>query len=384
RSASSTPMGFEQRPRSRHSEVDAGPPVALAPRAVLERRAQERVAEALAAVAASGSVAGTPPSPEVLDMLDRADKAVKEGNLTGNGNSAAALYAQALRAKSDSRRAANGLARVHVQLVMNIEQHLDEDELDEAADGIAALQKLPGTDEDVQRLRKNLESQRKVRPLLAHAATLLQQGNALKPEGPGNNALALYRQVLSIDPDNTVAAQGVENIQREVLDKALGAVASDDFKAADAALAQATRILPGSQALQDTRGRIEGIRQQRAASVLSQARTALDSGNVALAKDLKAKALSISPHVQGLDAFDQRLSNASLYAGFQSGQSFSDAFLDMRGRGPAMVVVPIGSFLMGSDNDAEGHQANESPQHEVQISHGFAIGRSEVTVGQFR
>lgn len=378
------PMGFERRPRRSRSELDAGPPVALAPRAVLERRAQKRVADALAAVAASPSSSATPPSPEVVDMLDRADKAFKAGDLAGDSDSAAALYAQALRAKSDSRRAANGLARVHVQLVMNIEQHLDDDELDAAAHGLQWLQDLPGTQTDVKRLQENLASLRQVRPLLARAADLLQHGKALQPAGKNNNALALYRQVLDIDAGNSMAEQGIEHIQRQVLDKALGAVARDDFAAADTALAQATGILPGSQALQDTRGRIEGIRQQRAASVLAQARTALDSGNLKLAKQLKDKALAISPDVQGLDEFNVHISNAMLYAGYQPGQVFSDQFLDIRGRGPAMVVLPVGHFMMGSANDAPDHQADESPVHEVKIADGFAISRSEITVGQFR
>lgn len=380
----SAPMGFESRPRRSHSEIDAGPPVALAPRDVLERRAQKRVADALASVAASASSSSAPPSPEVADMLDRADKAFKAGHLAGDSDSAAALYTQALRAKSDSRRAANGLARVHVQLVMNIEQYLDDDELDAAQDGLQRLQELPGTQADVKRLSQNLSSLRQVRPLLSRAAELLRQGKALAPPGKDSNALALYRQVQSIDADNSVAEQGIEHIQRQVLDKALGAVATDDFAAADAALAQATQILPGSQALQDTRGRIEGIRQQRAASVLAQARTALDSGNLKLANQLKNKALAISPDVQGLDEFNQHMSNAMLYAGYKPGQVFSDQFLDIRGRGPAMVVLPVGHFMMGSASDAPEHQPEESPLHEVSIANGFAISRSEITVGQFR
>lgn len=382
--ATSSPMGFEKRPERNSSQADAGPPVALAPRAVLERRAQQRVAEALASVAASSGKPATPPSPEVKALLERADKAFDAGDLAGGSDSAAALYAKALRAKTDSNRAANGLARVHVQLVMNIEKHLVDGEPDEAGQGLALLKKIPGADKDVERLSSDLEDLRKVRPLLSRAAELLQQGKALEPAGEDGNALALYRQVLAIDTGNPVAEQGIEQIQRKVLDEALGAVASEDFVTADAELAKATRILPGSRALQDTRGRIEGIRRQRAVSVLAQARTALDSGNLELAEKLKKQALSISPDVQGLDDFNQRMSNARLYANYQPGQVFSDRFLDIKGRSPAMVVVATGSFKMGSSDNEKGHQSNESPLHEVRITKGYAIGRSEVTVSQFR
>ncbi len=377
-----SPMGFERRPVRSHSEATAGPPIALAPRAVLERRTRERVAAALASIATASSARPTPPSPEVADLLTRADKALAAGDLAGGSGSAATLYAQALRAKPDSRRAANGLAKVHVQLAMAIEQHMADGEVEAAAHGLQLLRQLPGASADSQRLARSLASLRQVRPLLAKAATLVQQGKALEPKG--DNALALYRKVLSIDAGNAVAEQGIKHIQRQVLDQALGAVATDDFAAADAALARAARILPGSQALQDVHGRIEGIRRQRAASVLAQARTALDSGNLALAEKLKAKALAISPDVQGIDELKQQLHDARLYASFRPGQVFSDRFLDIAGHGPAMVVVPVGSFRMGSPENAAGHDTDESPQHEVQVTQGFAIGRSEITVGQFR
>jgi formylglycine-generating enzyme required for sulfatase activity len=54
---------------------------------------------------------------------------------------------------------------------------------------------------------------------------------------------------------------------------------------------------------------------------------------------------------------------------------------------PEMVVVPAGSFKMGSSNDEperESYQAGtESPQHEVTIAQPFAVGRHAITRGQF-
>ena len=46
---------------------------------------------------------------------------------------------------------------------------------------------------------------------------------------------------------------------------------------------------------------------------------------------------------------------------------------------PTMVVLPEGSFMMGS---ADG-EADEQPRHRVTISEPFAIGKHEVTFGQF-
>jgi formylglycine-generating enzyme required for sulfatase activity len=190
--------------------------------------------------------------------------------------------------------------------------------------------------------------------------------------------------VLQLDPENAVAEQGITTVQRSVLDKALAAVAQNDFATADAALAEAAAILPESQALQDTRGRIEGMRRQNATTMLAQARTALDAGNIDLAAQLAAKAQQISPDLAGIDDFNERMTNARLYASYKPGQVFADRFLDAAGQAPAMVVVPTGTFTMGSPEGETGHDANESPTHEVQVAKGFAMARSTVTIGQFR
>ncbi len=50
---------------------------------------------------------------------------------------------------------------------------------------------------------------------------------------------------------------------------------------------------------------------------------------------------------------------------------------------PEMVVVPAGSFLMGSPESERGRQQDEGPQHKVSIPRPLAIGRTEVTRAQF-
>jgi formylglycine-generating enzyme required for sulfatase activity len=47
-------------------------------------------------------------------------------------------------------------------------------------------------------------------------------------------------------------------------------------------------------------------------------------------------------------------------------------------------VVPHGAFRMGSEESESGSNANERPAHTVRFDRGFAMSRTEVTVGQFR
>jgi formylglycine-generating enzyme required for sulfatase activity len=51
---------------------------------------------------------------------------------------------------------------------------------------------------------------------------------------------------------------------------------------------------------------------------------------------------------------------------------------------PEMVVIPAGSFMMGSPASESGRDDDEGPVHQVTLVRGFALGRTEVTVGEFR
>jgi formylglycine-generating enzyme required for sulfatase activity len=369
-SVAPAPMGQLPEP----SEVDAGPPLTLAPTDVVVARLSKKNTNLPEQLSAD--------TPEVEALIARADKALKAGQLAGGEGSAVTLYEQALKLKPDSRRAAQGLFEVRVRLVAEINQSLAVGDADAADDLLDTLKLIPDAADDVALLQAKLKTLSQVRPLLAKAATLLQQGNADQPKG--DNALELYRQVQQLDPDNAVAAQGTLQVQRVVLDRALAAVAQNDFKAADQALAEGAQVAPDSPALRDVHTRVDSMRQARANGLLGQARSALDSGNLTLAEQLAEQAKAISPDLAGLTEFGERLTNARLYASYKPGQSFTDRFVDIPGQTPSMIVIPTGSFQMGAPDNEVGREDDETPQHEVIIGKGFALSRTSITVGQFR
>ena len=51
---------------------------------------------------------------------------------------------------------------------------------------------------------------------------------------------------------------------------------------------------------------------------------------------------------------------------------------------PRMVVIPAGEFTMGSPAPEAGRGVDEGPQRQVAFTQPFALGRSEVTVAEFR
>jgi formylglycine-generating enzyme required for sulfatase activity len=74
----------------------------------------------------------------------------------------------------------------------------------------------------------------------------------------------------------------------------------------------------------------------------------------------------------------QKTAPKSETADLKAGQTFKDC-ADC----PEMVVVPAGSFVMGSPANEQGHNIDEAPQHEVTIDRDFAVSKHEITQGQF-
>jgi formylglycine-generating enzyme required for sulfatase activity len=324
-----------------------------------------------------------PATPSITSLLAKADKAAADGHLTDTGeDSALAIYKQVLAEDKNNRKAKAGMAAVTTALLDQARVALDRGDAEEAESVLGTLEGVPHSKDQFAALQERFKVVKQVAPLLAQAADLLKQGHMLEPlEG---SALQAYRKVREIDPDNALASQGLEQIQRTLLDQTLAAVAQNDFPGADKLLAEAAEILPGSQGMLDTRTRVESLRRQQAESVMGQAHSALDSGNADLAEQLARRALSISADLAGIDEFNEKLRNARLYASLKPGEVVADPFLDRSGTGPALLVIPTGSFQMGSPETEDGHRSTEEPQREVTISVGFALGRSEVTVGQFR
>lgn len=323
-----------------------------------------------------------PTSKEVAALLKRARTAEEKGALLDPKNGAIVLYHSVLNQVDGNVEAEAGLERIAGALRDWALAAIDRGDENAAHRYMAAYAELPHAEEELTAVRTRLKTLHDILPMLTRAAELMKDGHITEPAD--ENALSIYRKAAQLDPGNRLVDAGLAQIERGYLDHALNEAAQDNFENADRMLGLASAIRPGSQTLLDTRARIEGIRRQRAETVLAQARSALDSGNADLAEELSKKAQSISADLAGLDDFNQRLRNARLYASMKPGQVIRDRFLDIAGTAPAVVVVPTGQFVMGSAADEIGHVDSEEPQRRVRIEVGFALGQTEVTVGQFR
>jgi formylglycine-generating enzyme required for sulfatase activity len=97
---------------------------------------------------------------------------------------------------------------------------------------------------------------------------------------------------------------------------------------------------------------------------------------------VKKPASQPEPQVAMIETPARRSGAAPLTAGQERGLKAKDPFRECADC-PEMVVVPAGSFAMGSPDGEKDRNKDEGPQHVVTVGKPFAAGKLHVTVDQF-
>jgi formylglycine-generating enzyme required for sulfatase activity len=347
------------------SIYSAGPPLALAPPKVR--------------AAAQSHYVG---APAVVELLKQARAAEQAERWAGTPDSAAALYERALALAPGNADARAGLDALSQRLSSSALQTIDEGDAKAAQALLNLLRQLPGGLTATTPLQARLFVMEHTQPLLREAVEQERAGHALSPAG--SSALDLYRRVLMLDPGNAVATRGVQHLQRAVLLQAQAALVGEDYARAGRLLAQANSVLPGSPQLIAARAQFEQARREHARALVARADAALQAHAPRLAEQLASRARLLEPSLPQLAGYAARVRDAKLYGGLRPGQLFADNFIDRAGSAPTMVVIPAGSFVMGSRPGQPGFRSDQAPAHTVTFSKGFALSRSEISVAQYR
>lgn len=327
--------------------------------------------------------------PEQLPQARRmADKALAEDRLYHDAGDAIPLYLAILAWQPDDRAAQRGLDRARQRLRVLANERMSRTEnqraaLAEAAELIGVAVALAPQGKAELALQQRVATARRVLAL-NRAGEQALRADQLGEDGGG--AQAAFREALATNPESGRARQGLAAVESGLIRRAEQAATVDsDFPAAQRWLGKAGTIRGESPTLLDARERVEAMRQQQLDALrVSGLRDLVSSKGLKDARDKLAQAERIAlPGDRTVSVLRDRIELVTHYGSFRPGQVFSDALKDGT-RGPQMVVVPHGQFLMGATDTEVGAHDAERPQHPVRFERGFAMSITEVTVGDFR
>jgi formylglycine-generating enzyme required for sulfatase activity len=222
----------------------------------------------------------------------------------------------------------------------------------------------------------------KVERALAAARLALAEGRVDQP--PGDCAWFHFRTALDLDPGNEAAVDGLRQVQEDMIRRAVEFARELDFESAERILEEALLVREDRSGVNAAEEQIRRIRLQHADQLESEVVTAIDTGDFRRAERLLIDLIALGDRDTEVSQLRRRIEEARVYGGFKPGQTIRDPFLGSAGLGPELVVIAAGSFVMGSPASERGREEWEGPEHRVTFRQGFAIGRTEVTVGEFR
>jgi formylglycine-generating enzyme required for sulfatase activity len=321
------------------------------------------------------------PNFDVAATLRQAQAALSAGRLEGNDESALSLYTAVLQNEPDNTEARSGIDNTVAALIERGEQAFAQARFNEASRIVSLVAPIRGDSPALAALRAKLESGREVASLLAEAQRLVDAGQLTGADG--NNASEIYRQILRTDPNNTGAQEGLARVEALLVRQAASAAEAGNYEDSERMLAEAGRVAPGSDAVQDASARLVEMREARVRELIQRGDAAVEGGNIDEAQSVLAQLETESAGAEAIDALRTRIESARSYASLRPGQTVTDA-LRAGGNAPELVVIPLGSFQMGSPENEPDRKSNEGPRFQVRIQRGFALARTEVTVGEFR
>ncbi len=179
----------------------------------------------------------------------------------------------------------------------------------------------------------------------------------------------------SYPPLLTTKVQLLELISQQ----AMRAAQELDFPIADQQVNILNQIDRSHPITSATISNIQDQKQNRFAYLDQQFYTAINNLNLTRAQDMIGELSELEIAASQISGYQILFNKTKIYGPYEISSVFND-LLANGNNGPSMVVMPLGSFNMGSQTGPK----HQRPRHRVDIKYGFAVSQTEVTVGQFR
>ena len=172
--------------------------------------------------------------------------------------------------------------------------------------------------------------------------------------GVGGTAVACYEEVLSRDRGNRQALEGLERVMQRYAEWGHAVLGRGEAAKARGYLDKMQGLNPEAAQVRRLRGALEEWERARAEAEEKE----------------RAERERLARERQEAEERKRREKTP--------GRRFRDC-----AECPELVVVPAGTFRMGSPSHEEGRDDDEGPVHEVRIAEPFAVGVHEVTFSEW-
>ena len=232
-----------------------------------------------------------------------------------------------------------------------------------------------------RRQARESEHVAKVSGLLSGAAEDLARDRLTSPSRA--NAWEKYQAVLSLEPGHKIASAGLDSIIGRYVSKFDASLGRREFAEAEGYVSRIQSVYADAPVLSELENRLSGAReaehQAKIAGYEGKFEEALGDRDFDMADRYVDSLRAVNADGTMLSRLSGRLSGAREREAdsHRVGRRFRDC-----AECPEMVVVPSGSFTMGSPS-SEDSRDNEGPHHRVNIGYPLAVGVYEVTRREF-
>ncbi len=258
---------------------------------------------------------------------------------------------------------------------------MDNGSIDEAEQLLTVIRSIDPDLGGLKPAQKRLVVLREASDLVETGNIALEAGHVIEPEN--DNALYYFNQAKLKDPNNTSVQLGLVRVQDALILRANDSAQELDFELAAEWLEEASAVREDQSLVDDSKAQLAAFMNMRADDLENKVMQAMDAGKFSLADFNIIDLIALGGQEDRVQKLRARLKEARFYGGFEPGQIISDSFLESAGKAPDIIVIPSGSFLMGSGGRMGDAFSNEQPRHRVTIARGFGMGVTEVSVEQF-
>lgn len=204
------------------------------------------------------------PNTELNRLLAQAQKAQRDGQLTGNaGFSALEQYRAVLKLDADNAQALAGVRAVGEALAQQARAALAAGRLELAKERLAQAQEILQGGETLRALAEAIESRERGSQAIDG---LLQQANAAKDAGQWlegeSSALALFQKVLRMDPEHALARKALDDMASELANRVRAAIQERRWQEAESGLSEVELVQPNHPDLPELRAQLSDARNQ--------------------------------------------------------------------------------------------------------------------------